>query len=161
MKAGPAAAQLGWRRCLSHCLSDGGELHGGYGCGFKRDKSQRGERMRNGNRDWNKRKTYKAAKINILWKGVSVCPVASLAAGIRVLGFQQLEYFFCWTSWPVFVFFNMLWLSVVGTTELAKSQPSTKSSSSFVFGRRTTSTLLQETINADQLIEQPTSVWIR
>lgn len=33
----------------SFCLSGGGELHGCHGCGFRCDKSQRGERMCHGN----------------------------------------------------------------------------------------------------------------
>lgn len=48
---------LSWEvTALSRCLSDRGELHGGYGCGFKRDKSQRGEWTRTGSRHQKKRK---------------------------------------------------------------------------------------------------------
>lgn len=48
---GPAAVELGGDGAVSLFVSGGGELHRGSGCGFKRDKSQRGERMRNSNRD--------------------------------------------------------------------------------------------------------------
>lgn len=112
---------------LSRCLSGEGELHGGCGCGFKCDKSQRGEEMRSGSRDKN-RKTYNAAKIHILWKVLSACPVAWVAARIRVLVFQQLEYFFF--LWVLnFVapsrVFNLLGWSA-GATELLKTNVAKK-----------------------------------
>lgn len=61
---------------LSCCLSDRGELYGGYGCGFKRDKSQHGEECA-GPEDVNiaaqktLRRGWKRKKKRVPWKVVA------------------------------------------------------------------------------------------
>lgn len=85
----------------SFCLSDRGELHGSYGCGFRCDKSQRGKNVP-------RELTQKDSRqlVNVSGDNRELQPVFSLSELSSVFFFfwtAGIRFFLkCWTLWPMF-----------------------------------------------------------